>query len=135
MEKTLGGDLRIHEAPWSDEVADLLQLACVHATRNELFEQHKRGAQVFVVRWGGDVIGAYMLRIDTTARGHEGVIVGAAGKLAGVELITLVLPVIESQFRKVGCVSVRVHTSRSGIVRQLGNRGYDLGELVLSKTL
>lgn len=127
--------LIVYPAPWSDAIADILQRAAVHATRAELQQQHQHGARCYAVACDGQVVGAYLLRIDSTARGLEGVVLAAAGHLDGVELIESLLHVIEIQFRQNDCTSIRIHTSRPGIARKLDRAGYRSAEIVLSKKL
>lgn len=101
--------------------------ACLHASPGELRAQFEAGAALFFARCGLELVGAYLLRVD----GREGVILAAAGDGRGVDLVGLFLPVIEQQF--VGVDSIRVHTSRPGMVRRLQAAGYEPREIVLSK--
>ena len=121
--------------PWSDEIADHLQRACVYATRADLKAQADKGAQCFAIEHGGELIGAYMLRVDQPTAGPEGVIVAASGHIENVELLESVYPAIEAQFRHAGCRTMRIHTARPGIARMMGARGFNMAEIVLSKVL
>lgn len=114
---------------WSPEAERLLSLACVHATPGELKGQFEAGAALFFARCDGEVVGAYLLRVD----GSEGVIIAAAGDGRGIDLVGTLLPVMERQF--LNCATVRIHTSRAGMVRRLTEAGYEPREIVLAKVL
>lgn len=90
-------------------------------------------ALLFGVFAGCYMVAAYVLRVDHKPHGDEGVIVAAAGKLKGFSLITSLLSHVEQQFK--GCASIRVHTARPGMVRQLKKAGYMPREIILSKGL
>lgn len=90
-------------------------------------------AHLFGVFSGCYMVGCYVLRIDSKPGGNEAVIVAAAGKLKGHSLIHSVLPHVESQFS--GCVAIRVHTARPGLVRELKKFNYKVREIVLAKGL
>lgn len=76
---------------------------------------------------------AVVLEVVHQANGAEGVIVAAGGKLSGVSLTRQVLPAIERLFQ--GCVSIRLHTARKGLVRELQRQGYTLSQVILRKAI
>lgn len=125
--------LTIEPGPWTDEAAQWLDQAKGAATLVDLHQQATAGASLFYVRHNGDTVGAFLLRIDQTASGPEGVIVAAAAKLDGVDMIESCMPAIESKF--VGCRLVRYHTGRPAIARKMARRGYVPCEIVSIKTL
>lgn len=126
--------LTLSPVQWSEEIADHLDRAKGFATRDDLKKQAVDGAaSCFAIQHEGRTVGAYMLRIDRPASGPEGVIVAAAGHLDGVQLMDTVLPHIERQLVDAGCLTIRAHTSRPGIARKLGLRGYGMAEIVLFK--
>lgn len=90
-------------------------------------------ARLFYVRHEGATVGAFLLRVDTTTTGNEGVIVAAAAELAGVDMTASCLPAIESLF--VNCARVRYHTSRPALARKLTQHGYRPFEIVSMKDL
>lgn len=128
-------EIRLVPCQWSDEIAEHLQRACIYATRADLKAQADRGAQCYAIEHAGEVIGAYMLRVDQPMQGPEGVIVAASGHIENVELLETVYPAIEAQFARAGCKTMRIHTARPGIARMMGARGFNMAEIVLSKVL
>lgn len=114
---------------WTPFASEQMQRACLHATPEQLQAQHRAGAALFYVMDGEKPVGCYLLRRD----GTEGVVIGAAGDGAGVDLISAILPVIEGQLSD--CASIRIHTSRPGMIRRLTHAGYEAREMVLCKVL
>lgn len=90
-------------------------------------------ARLFYVRHEGNTVGAFLLRVDTTSTGNEGVIVAAAAELAGVDMIATCLPAIEGLF--VNCARVRYHTSLPALARKLTRSGFRPFEIVCIKEL
>lgn len=121
--------LRIEKADWSQEAAETLAAAITWGTVESLRCQLDAGAVLFRVSQDDETLAFYMLRVDRTETGSEGVIVAAAGRAGFASL----LPYIERQF--VGVQSIRVHTSRRGVARVLAAQGYTDGEIVLRKSL
>jgi|GEM_PF-6492087 len=114
---------------WCAEVDALMHKACLHASPGEMRAQWEAGAALFLVKRGGTMIGAYLLRVD----GDEGVILAGAGDGGGIDLVGVVVPIMEQQF--VGVRSIRVHTSRPGMLRRLVAQGYEAREMVLAKVV
>lgn len=114
---------------WSEWADAQLARACVHATPGELKKQWQDGAKLYYVMAGEMCVGAYLLRRD----GSEGVVIAAAGNGGGIDLLETILPVIEAQFSD--CASIRIHTSRPGIIKKLTGAGYEAKEMVLAKVL
>lgn len=131
--------LTIHPAEWCADSERLLGLAMVHATTGDLKFQVESGKALLfqVIREQAGtmpaLVGYYVLRVDETADGCEGVLVAAAGDGAGVDLTEAILPVIEKQF--IGCRIIRIHTARPGLAKKLHAAGYNMGEMVLRKRL
>lgn len=124
-------ELTVAAVAWCDEAAAVLS-AAVSCPVVELQQQAEAGAVLFRVTKGGDLVGYYLLRVDRTSEGAEGVILAGAGK-DGLDLLIRIMPHIERQF--VGCYGVRVHTERPGMARQLAKMGYRSGEIVMRKKL
>ena len=83
----------------------------------------------------GALVGAAVLRVEQRERGLEGVIVATAGvRGAGVRLLDL-LPELERRLIAAGCVSIRVHPSRPGMLRFCLAAGYQPREWVLGKVV
>lgn len=126
--------LSIEPAAWNAEAERLTAQALQHASAAEVRGQVERGgAQLFHVLHGGAIAGAYVLRIDQTADGPEGVIVTAAGHVPGVDLIAALLPTIERQLQ--GVRAIRYHTARPALARRLHALGYPPSEIVCRKAL
>lgn len=121
--------LTVRPVEWSEDAENALSEAvpCVTDIR------YQRGAHLFEVTAESGRVGFYVLRVDITATGAEGVLVAAAGSLASEDLTETLLTHIEGQFS--GCRSMRIHTARPGLARKLARRGYSAGEIVLRKTL
>lgn len=125
--------LTIEPGPWTDEAAHWLQQATGAATLADLQKQATAGAALFYIRHQGETVGAFLLRIDQTASGDEGVIVAAAAQMAGVDMIESCMPAIEQKF--IGCKTVRYHTGKPALARKMARRGYMPCEIVSIKTL
>jgi len=90
-------------------------------------------AQLYIIKSGDYMVGAFVLRIEQKPGGAEGVIVAAGGNLSGVNLMRATLGSIEQLFK--GCVSIRAHISRRGLMRQFARAGYAPREIVASKAV
>lgn len=126
--------LNVAAVEWCEEAALILAPSVPFGSVDDLREQTKTaGAVLFRVSRGVDLVGYYLLRVDTGASGAEGVLVAAAGR-DGFDLTAHLLPHIESQF--LGCNGIRIHTARPGLAKKLTTRnGYGAAELVLRKQL
>lgn len=114
---------------WSDDIEQLLaEAGGVQDVRKQV---QAGSAQLFSVWRGEKRVAAFVLRVEETAGGYEGVIVAAAGKDDQINLTDEVLPFIEGMFRDVDCV--RIHTARRGLAKKLLLRGYQCDEIVLRK--
>lgn len=125
--------LTIEPGPWTDEAALWLEQARGAATLADLKAQAENGAGLFYVRHEGVTVGAFLLRVDQTASGPEGVIVAAAAALKGVDMVESCMPTIERKF--LGCKFLRYHTGRPALARKLARRGFVPAEIVSIKTL
>lgn len=114
----------LDRAMLSDPLAGIEQLSAMVAA-NE--------AHLFHLICDDYLVGAFVLRVEYKAHGAEGVIVAGGGKLPGVSLLRAVIHDIERRFQ--GCVSIRAHTARRGIMKELSRFGYVPREVVLSKGL
>jgi len=123
----------IEPGQWGADAVHWLSQARGHSSIEELQEQSTRGAALFYVKSEGKTVGAWILRIDETATGAEGVIVAAAAKLEGVDMIALCMADIENRFK--GCRSIRYHTAIPALARKLARRGYVAREIVCVKNL
>lgn len=103
-----------------------------HATLAEIRHQVEcLGARLFYVKAQGQAVGAFVLRMDTTPEGAEGVIVSAAGSVPGVDLIAACLPSIEARFQNVR--AIRFHTASPALARRMAALGYEATEIVCRK--
>lgn len=123
--------LTVTPGNWTDAADEYIGRALVDASPAEVRAQVEAGARLFYVYAADELIGCYVLRVDRTATGCEGVVVAGGGDHCGVDLVAVLLPVMESQFS--GVDSLRVHTSRPGMVRHLLRAGYRATELVFRK--
>jgi len=126
--------LTIEPAEWNDQAAALLIDAAPAGSLADIRAQVEDGpAVLFHVCHQGDTVGAFVLRVDHTATGNEGVIVAGAGRLAGVDLLATCIPQIETLFR--GCDRIRYHTGRPALARRLAAMGYQAREIVSIKEI
>ena len=122
----------IRPGEWGEAAAQMLSRAETPAGLVSLRRQVEDGAAslFFVEDEGGDLLAAYVLRVDDGALGPEGVIVSAAGR-ARFDLVGLILPHIETQFS--GVVAYRMHVKRAGMLRKLARQGWAPEEFVMKK--
>lgn len=126
-------EVTLKPVSWSDKAALILAPSVPYASVEDLRGQVEAGAVLFEVSRQGEVIGFYILRVDCTASGAEGVLVAAAAR-DEMDLTANLLPHIERQFE--GCRAIRIHTARPGLAKKLATRaGYDAAEIVLRKVL
>lgn len=129
--------LTIAQCAWSDDAARLLagtlrNVPCYTA------EDYRREVEA-----GGDTklysatdeagatVGYVVLRVERYAGGAEGVLLAAAGKLAGASLYLQVLPALEKMFT--GVQSFRIDACRSAVVKKLLSAGYLPTHFVMRK--
>lgn len=122
--------ITLSPASWSPEAERWLigavdQLADVRAS------VESGAATLFHVGCDGELCGAFVLRLDRFALHDEGVIVAAGASVPGVCLAREVLPAIERKFPT--AKTIRIHTRRRGLVRQLARAGYAVDEIILRK--
>jgi hypothetical protein len=122
--------LHIAREDWSTAAAEMLRPAVAHDPLCVVDDLS--GLPLFVARCDGVPVLAYLLRVDETQHGSEGVIVAAAGNLPGVDLTGRVLPFIEGQL---DCDWLRIHTARAGLGRKLQKQGYAVRETVYAKKI
>lgn len=128
------GALTIEPAPWCERAATFLESANQGASQADVRAQVDSGAaRLFLLCEHGTPCGAFVLRIDQTGTGPQGVIVAAAGHRPGLDLIAAVLPTIEGMFLDV--TSIRFHTRNPALARRLAAQGYAPTEIVSVKHL
>lgn len=125
-------EISIAPGAWSQVAESWLALALQMATLDDLKAQYDAGASLFYVTAGGVSCGAFLLRVDQAASGPQGVIVAAAGRLRGVDLLATLLLEIENLF--IGCDTFRLHSARPGMAAKVAALGYVPGEIVYWKT-
>ncbi|MEG0923297.1 MAG: hypothetical protein RSG22_18050 [Comamonas sp.] len=118
---------------WGVDAEFWLAKALASATLLELQRQWQNGAKLYRVMYEGECVGAYLLRVDSTARGPQGVIVAAAAELAGVDMIQTCMPAIEARF--CGVKSIRFHTAKPAVARKMARMGYGPQELICVKEI
>lgn len=130
--------LHIEKTDWSTQAGAFLAPAMRHepgvtvATLERLVTE--KNADLFVVLSAGEMVGAYVLRVEEREQLNEGVIVAAGGNLPGCRLVRSVLPAIEAQQLN-GCQTIRIHTARPAMVREMRRAGYVVREVVLAKDM
>lgn len=129
--------LHISPVAWSDEAARVLKsstkwfpLATVEDYRL-LVERDADARLCCVEDEAGVLVGFVILKVERFTQGSEGVIIAAAGRLPGADLIELVLPQLERAFT--GVASYRVTTARRGLIRKLQKHGWVGTHAVLRK--
>lgn len=124
--------LSIEPGAWGTAADRLIGLAAHHGTLPDIRAQVQSGAaRLFYVMQGEAIAAAFVLRVDQTAQGAEGVIVAAGGDAPGVDLSQSCMPAIESLF--VDCVRIRYHTASPALARKLSRMGYMPREIVCFK--
>lgn len=124
--------LTIVSSPWTDAANGLIAQAVRPLSLINVRQQVQDGqAHLFQVMDGEKIVGAFILRIDKTATGCEGVIVAGAGQCDGVDMLKTCMPAIEKIF--IGCERIRYHTEKPALARKLSSMGYSGGEIVCIK--
>lgn len=78
-------------------------------------------------------IGTTFYKFDQGDQGRELVILASAGRLSGVDLVRLVLPVLEQLAAEEGCLSVAFYTSRTGLIKKTAGLGYRIHQTIMRK--
>lgn len=126
-------EISIAAGQWGQDVEPWLAQALATATLQDLRNQVQAGAVLFRVLHAGATVGAFLLRVDDTPQGKEGVIVAAAAALDGVDMIATVMPIIESRFQ--GVRAIRYHTRKPALVRKMARLGYMAQEVICVKAV
>ena len=126
--------LIIRPSAWGRDAERLIALAHQAAGLADVRDQVQSGAaSLFLIDVEGATVGAFVLRVDHTAAGSEGVIVSGAGHLHGVDLVEACIPRIEQMF--VGVCAIRYHTAKPALARKMAAWGYTAAEIVCRKEL
>lgn len=126
--------LTIAPSAWGPDANRLIGEALTHATVDDIRHQvEHQGARLFFVEHSGKRVGAFVLRVDETPSGAEGVIVAGAGHLDGVDMMGTCMPHIEALF--LNCTAIRYHTARPALARRLLGLGYEPVEIVCKKKI
>lgn len=118
---------------WGVDAEFWLAKALASATLQDLHRQWQHGAKLYRVMHEGECVGAYLLRVDSTPKGPQGVIVAAAAELDGVDMVQTCLPAIEARF--CGVRSIRFHTAKPAVARKMARMGYGPQELICVKEI
>jgi hypothetical protein len=125
--------LLVRAASWTEQNEAMICRALATATLEDIKFQVEHGAQLFeVVSEAGEVLCAFVLRVDRLACRTVGVIVAAGGGAAGVDLTAVIVPHIERHMF-VGVDAIAVHTERAGLIKKLSRQGYKVAEIILEK--
>lgn len=126
--------LTLEPGGWRPDADHWIAQALQYASTDQIRHQVEHGgASVFYLMASAVCVGAFVLRVDGTADGSEGVIVAAAGGLLGHDLIATCLPQIEKLF--LNCRRIRYHTARPALARRLVSHGYAPAEIVCMKEI
>lgn len=121
----------LRPASWDATAERWLSLALAGASLADLRHQVENGAALFHIVQADQVVGAFLLRVDHTPSGAEGVIVAFAADAPGLDVLALCGPSVEAMFS--GVRRYRFHTARPGLVRKLLAQGYAPREFVCYK--
>ena len=80
-------------------------------------------------------VATVLYNIQHVRTGPEFVVEAAAGGLAGVDLVLLIMPYLERLAAEVGCGRVHFRTARPGLVKKAEAQGYRPAEIWLAKDL
>lgn len=128
--------MTITESAWCDEAARYLAttlrgVPCWRADDYRLELERNPDAKLYRIAEGDKLVGFVVLRIERMTGGAEGVLLAAAGRLAGARLYGQVLPAIEALFT--GVNSLRADPCRAGAVRELARAGYIVTHVTMRK--
>lgn len=126
-------ELSLVPGEWGADAEFWLAKALASATLQDLHKQWQHGAKLYRVMYGPECVGAYLLRVDQTDNGPQGVIVAAAAELQGVDMIQTCMPAIEARF--CGVKSIRFHTAKPAVARKMARMGYGPQELICVKEM
>ena len=125
--------MTIEPGPWSADAEVWLSKALGHSTIDDLKSQWEQGAALFYVRHQGATVGAFLLRVDKTERGGEGVIVAVSVEVPGIDMMNTIMASIESRFQ--GCKTLRFNTNNAALLRKLARIGYMPREIIAVKEI
>jgi hypothetical protein len=125
--------LTLVQGAWGEDAAHWLAQALASATLADLHMQWEQGASLFRILSAEQLVGAFLLRVDQTSQGPQGVIVAAAAEMAGVDMIASCMPAIEGMFK--GVRSIRYHTQKPALARKMARIGYRAQELICVKEI
>lgn len=126
-------ELMLQRGQWGADVEPWLAKALATATLADLQRQCCQGASLFRILHGQQLVGAFVLRVDKTGQGPQGVIVAAAAELAGVDMVASCMPSIEALFQ--GVRSIRYHTQKPALARKMARIGYQAQEIICVKEM
>lgn len=91
--------------------------------------------QLCEIKDDGEVVGLFVYRIEELAAREMVVVAIYSFKTLGVDLVTFLDGCAEYIARKNGCLSIRCHTLRPGLIRKAHKIGYRTAEVVLRKEI
>ena len=119
--------------PWSVEAVEVLHAAARYDTTAGLqsFAEVCAGSMLVEIARDGVPVLYYAARPIERAHGVELLIIAAAGRAPGVDLVTVGLEDVARRFPTVDAVTVQ--TRRAGLVRKLVNAGFAYQATKLSR--
>lgn len=125
-------ELTIAPGYWCDEAAWWVAQAVRATYLPAIRAQVESGlAKLFFGYADGEIIGCFILRIDSFTTHSEGVIMVASANVQGIDLIASCLPSIESLFS--GVAAIRYHTERPAVALKMARHGYVTDEIICRK--
>lgn len=134
MEKSLS----LHRARWCEPAERALREVasspvCSIAVRRRAVQENREA--LFAVTADAEIVGWFVVRVEAMEAADEAVVVAAAGALPGVSLMRSIVPLLDDLAAALGCASLRVHSTRPGMLRELTGLGWQPVETVYRKLL
>jgi hypothetical protein len=108
----------------------------------EWYEREVKAGRVNLIRYSdgeGRAVAHVAWFVDPEAAAPDGgaefVISGAVSALPSLDLVSALLPGLEQMARDMGCVSIRFHTQRQGLVKKVASMGWEQSEIVMRRGL
>ncbi|WP_422020187.1 hypothetical protein [Pyruvatibacter mobilis] len=104
---------------------------------DDFYERECAAGRLIIVEWSheGEALAYTALRRETYEGQSEMVVVGAVSLKPEMSVMHPVLTLLDEYARQWGCVSMRLHTSRTTLAAQVRVRGWSDAEIVMRKVL
>lgn len=133
-------EIILARVPWSDLVARHFQMiGYLPPHQSEIgIEAGIKTNDVFAlgVFYKAEQVGTAFYQFDDGDQGTELFVIGAGGRLPGVDLALVVMPALEGIARETKCLSVAFDTARRGLVKKMAEKaGYQAKTVTMRKDL